>query len=161
MGSFKSKEKGLRWNKSKYKVVNEFFLVQTLSIFIKKIEKHLTWQFMLMTSQLNWIVQMFYYSKSVFSNQYSTFYYSRSIYLAIFESNLNYCSLVWAQNSSVFFFFFFNNFFFLLNCFFTTTRIIWLKVTIKKNNYMNQLLRSPLLKYTRTHTHTHTHKNTY
>ena len=113
------------------------------------------------SSQLNWIVQMFYYSKSVFSNQYSTFYYSRSIYLAIFESSLNYCSLVWAQNSSVFFFVVvvFNNFFFLLNFFFTTTRIIWLKVTIKKNNYMNQLLRLPLLKYTHIHTDTDTQKH--
>ena len=46
---------------------------------------------------------------------------------------------------------FFNNFFFYFNFFFTTIRK-YNKSNNKKNNYINQLLRLPLLKYTHTHT---------
>ena len=59
--------------------------------------------------------------------------------------------------------FFFLNQFFPFKVFYTKHKNL-IKSNNKKNNYMNQLLRLPLLKYTRvcayTHTHTHTHTHT-
>ena len=60
------------------------------------------------------------------------------------------------------FFFFFNNFFFLLKSFFFNLFLQQdenvIKSNNKKNNYINQLLRLPLLKYRHAHTEK---KNTY
>ena len=59
-------------------------------------------------------------------------------------------------------FFFLINFFLLLFFFLQQHKNI-IKSNNKKNNYMNQLLRLPLLKYTRVcaYTHTHTHTRTH
>ena len=56
------------------------------------------------------------------------------------------------RNLGNFYFFFLINFF-LLNFFYSKHKNL-IKSNNKKNNYMNQLLRLPLLKYTHTHTHT-------
>ena len=59
-----------------------------------------------------------------------------------------------------YFFILFLNQFFSFKFFFTATQNI-IKSNNKKNNYMNQLLRLPLLKYTHTHTHTHIQTHTH
>ena len=54
------------------------------------------------------------------------------------------------ESRNIFLSFFFNKFFSFKNFFFTTTQKYVIKSNNKKNNYMNQLLRLPLLKYAHT-----------
>ena len=67
---------------------------------------------------------------------------------------LTYVACFFMTNYS--FFSFFENSFFPFNLFLQQHKNLT-KSNNKKNSYMNQLLRLPLLKYTHTHTHTHTY----
>ena len=88
------KERKLRLSKSEL-TDKRFYATKSLSILDGlKIRENLSWHNMCMTSQLNWTGQMLWYSK--LESLLMIRYQARFICFAIFESSLNYCSLIWA-----------------------------------------------------------------
>ena len=127
MAIFKSKRKKLNDTekiKLSGKIINPTASVKYLGV---KIDQHLTWQHHIndLSVKLNRANALLFKIRKFVDDKIL-----RSIYFAIFESNLNYCSLVWDQNynainrlvilqhSTFFFHHFFYTFLF-NNCFFS------------------------------------------
>ena len=95
MAIFKSKRKKLN-NTEKIKlsgkIINPTASVKYLGV---KIDQHLTWQHHIndLSVKLNRANALLFKIRKFVDDKIL-----RSIYFAIFESNLNYCSLVWDQN---------------------------------------------------------------
>ena len=67
----------------------------SVKYFDVKLDQHLIWQHNIndLSVKLNWANTLLFKTKKFVDDKIL-----RSIYFAIFESNLNYCFLVWAQN---------------------------------------------------------------